>query len=198
MKKKVLYVHGFASAGSSGTAVQMRNHLYPMDCSVISPDLPLSPLQAIEELHGLVENENPDLIVATSMGAMYAEQLYGVPRILVNPAFNMARMLMMRGMGKREFRNKRADGAKEFKVDRQMISEFQQVEKKSFTGVNEEEKGRVYGLFGLQDKNVNCQPEFKKHYGTEHFILFQGEHYLNGQVLSRTVMPLVEELLFGK
>lgn len=178
--------------------MQMRNHLYPLGCSVVSPDLPLSPLEAVGMLRRLVAEEKPDLIVATSMGAMYAEQLYGVQRILVNPSFHMARMLMMRGMGKREFRNKRADGAREFKVDRQMISEFQQVEKNTFTGVNDEEKGRVYGLFGLQDKNVNCQPDFKKHYGTSHFVLFQGEHYLNGQVLGRVVMPLVEELLFGK
>ena len=60
------------------------------------------------------------------------------------------------------------------------------------------EKGRVYGLFGLQDKKVNCQPDFKKHYGKDNLILFQGEHYLNGQVLGAVVMPLVEKLLFGE
>ena len=29
-------------------------------------------------------------------------------------------------------------------------------------------------------------------------IQFQGEHYLNGQVLGTVVMPLVEKLLFGE
>ncbi len=198
MNKKVLYVHGFASAGSSGTAVQMRNHLYPLGASVLSPDLPLSPLEAMEMLRRLVEEEQPDLIVSISMGAMYAEQLYGTPRLLVNPSFCMARLLMLRGMGRQEFRNKRQDGAKDFKVDRAMIDEFRQVEKNSFSGITKEEKERVYGLFGLQDKNVNCQPDFRKHYGKDHLITFQGEHYLNGQVLGHTVMPLVEELLFGR
>ena len=192
---KVLYIHGFASAGSSGTATQMRNHLYPMGVSVLSPDVPVSPLEAIAFLRETVAREQPNLIVGTSMGAMYAEQLRGVPRILVNPSFHMARLLTFRGLGKREFLNKRQDGAADFKVDKQMIQEFQQVEKGSFKGITPQEKEWVYGLFGTQDKSVNCQPDFKKHYGSSNFILFEGEHRLNGQILSRVVMPLVEKLL---
>ncbi len=192
---KVLYIHGFASAGSSGTATQMRNHLYPMGVSVLSPDVPLSPLEAIAFLHQTVASEQPNLIVGTSMGAMYAEQLRGVPRILVNPSFHMARLLTFRGFGKREFLNKRQDGATDFKVDLEMVQEFQMVEKCSFLGITPQEKEWVYGLFGTQDKSVNCQPDFKKHYGGRNIILFEGEHRLNGQILSRVVMPLVEKLL---
>lgn len=192
---KILYVHGFASAGSTGTATQMRNHLYPMGVSVLSPDVPTEPLVAQRMLADLVAAEHPDLIVATSMGAMYAEQLHGIPRILVNPSFHMARLLTFRGMGKREFRNKRQDGQKEFKVDKQMIQEFQQVEKFSFQQIDALEKSLVWGLFGTQDKLVNCQTDFKKHYGTAQMQLFEGEHYLNDKVLSHVVMPLVEKLL---
>lgn len=195
MNKKVLYIHGFASAGSTGTAVQMRSHLYSKGVAVVSPDIPTDPLQAMDFLRQTVERERPSLIVATSMGALYAEQLTGIARVLVNPSFQMARLLMMRGMGRREFRNKRADGAKEFRVDKAMIEAFRQVEKGSFASVTPEERELVYGLFGLQDKNVNCQDIFRKHYGDGHFITFQGEHYLNGQVLGHTVLPLVEKLL---
>lgn len=195
MGKKVLYIHGFASAGSSGTATQMRTHLYPFGVSVLSPDVPVSPLEAINFLHNWVDSESPDLIVGTSMGAMYAEQLKGVPRILVNPSFHMARLLTFRGLGRKEFLNVRSDGAQYFKVDRQMIQEFQQVEKGSFANITPEEKAIVYGLFGTLDKSVNCQPDFLKHYGKEHFVLFEGEHRMNGQVLSHVVMPIVEDLL---
>lgn len=192
---KVLYIHGFASAGSTGTATTMRNMLYPNGVSVVSPDVPVSPNEAIAMLKQLVAEEQPDLIVATSMGAMYAEQLRGIPRILVNPSFHMARLLTFRGMGKREFRNKRADGAKDFKVDKQMIEEYKTVEKQSFQGITAEEKELVWGLFGTKDKLVNCQADFQKHYGKAHFRLFEGEHFLNDKVLSREVMPLVQELL---
>ena len=192
---KVLYLHGFASAGSTGTATVMRNLLYGRDVSVVSPDIPVSPLEAQKMLSSLIQTEQPDLIVATSMGAMYAEQLRGVPRILVNPSFHMARLLTFRGMGRREFRNKRQDGARDFKVDKELIQQFQQVEKCSFQGITPQDKKFVWGLFGTQDKLVNCQPDFKKHYGTEQMSLFEGEHFLNDKVLSHVVLPLMEQIL---
>ncbi len=191
----VLYIHGFASAGSSGTAIVMRNLLYPHGVQVLSPDVPTSPLEGQEMLHRLVDDTHPDLIVGTSMGAMYAEQMHGVPRILVNPSFHMARLLTFRGMGRMEFRNKREDGARDFKVDKEMIQEFKQVEKDSFQGITAQEKQLVWGLFGIHDKQVNCQADFRKHYGAAQMRLFDGEHYLNDHVLSREVMPLVTKLL---
>ena len=191
----VLYIHGFASAGSSGTAIHMRNMLYPHDVQVISPDVPTSPLQAQKMLKQLAQELSPQLIVATSMGAMYAEQIHGVPRILVNPSFHMARLLTFRGMGRVEFRNKREDGAKDFKVDKEMIQEFKQVEKDSFQGITPQEKELVWGIFGTQDKLVNCQADVRKHYGPMQMRLFDGGHYLNDHVLSREVMPLVMNLL---
>ena len=192
---KVLYIHGFASAGSTGSATQMRNHFYPKGVQVLSPDVPVEPLRAIAFLHDYVQEHKPDLIVATSMGAMYAEQLRGIRRILVNPSFHMARLLTFRGMGRQEFRNKREDGAKDFKVDKQMIAEFKEVEKQSFLGITPEEKQLVWGLFGTRDKNVNCQPDFRKHYGTTRMSLFEGEHYLNGEVLGKVIIPLAETIL---
>ena len=192
---KVLYIHGFASAGSTGSATQLRNHFYPKGIHVLSPDVPVEPLCAIAFLHEYVLEHQPDLIIATSMGAMYAEQLHGIKRILVNPSFHMARLLTFRGMGRQEFRNKRQDGALDFKVDKQMIAEFKEVEKQSFRNITAEEKQLVWGLFGTKDKNVNCQPDFRKHYGTAQMSLFEGEHYLNGVVLGKVIIPLAETIL---
>mgnify|MGYP002512502248 FL=1 len=192
---KVLYIHGFASAGSTGSATQLRNHFYPKGVQVLSPDVPVEPLRAIAFLRDYVVEHQPDLVVATSMGAMYAEQLRGIKRILVNPSFHMAKLLTFRGMGRQEFRNKREDGAKDFKVDKQMIAEFKEVEKQSFDGITSEDKQMVWGLFGTKDKNVNCQPDFRKHYGATQMSLFEGEHYLNGEVLGKVIIPLVETIL---
>ena len=192
---KIVYIHGFASAGSTGSATQLRNHFYPKGIQVLSPDVPVEPLRAIQFLRDYIAEHQPSLIVATSMGAMYAEQLRGVPRILVNPSFHMAKLLTFRGLGRHEFRNKREDGARDFKIDKQMIAEFKEVEKHSFDGITPEEKSLVWGLFGTKDKNVNCQPDFRKHYGTQQMSLFEGEHYLNGAVLGKVVIPLAEKIL---
>lgn len=173
----------------------MRNALYEHGVQVIAPDLPVLPAEAMPFLHQQVESVQPDLIVATSMGAMYAEQLRGHLRILVNPSFCMARLLTFGGMGRKPFRNTRADGAKDFKVDKEMIAQFKEVEKHSFEGITPADKQLVYGLFGEHDKRVNCQPQFLKYYGREHFALFDGEHYLNDTVLKKSVLPLVKQLL---
>lgn len=193
--RRVLYIHGFASAGSSGTATHLRNMLYEHGVEVISPDVPVMPTEALSLLKQMVAELQPELIIGTSMGGLYTEQMYGTPRIMVNPSFHMARHLTFQGMGRREFLNKRQDGAREFKVDRDMIAQFREVEKTSFSGVNAEEKTLVWGFFGKNDKFVNCQPEFKKAYGTDHFRIFDGEHRLNDVVLKRDIFPLVKQIL---
>ena len=193
--RRVLYIHGFASAGSSGTATHLRNMLYEHGVEVISPDVPVMPTEALSLLKQMVAELQPELIIGTSMGGLYTEQMYGTPRIMVNPSFHMARHLTFQGMGRREFLNKRQDGAREFKVDRDMIAQFREVEKTSFSGVNAEEKTLVWGFFGKNDKFVNCQPEFKKAYGTDHFRIFDGEHRLNDVVLKRDIFPLIKQIL---
>lgn len=192
---KIIYFHGFASAGSTGTATMLRNVLYEKGVEVLSPDIPVMPAEAIAFLRTYVDEQKPDLIIGTSMGAMYAEQMRGIPRILVNPSFHMARLLTFRGMGRHPFRNKREDGAKDFKVDKEMIAQFKEVEKTSFKGIDSNEKELVWGLFGKNDKNVNCQPDFKKQYGTQHFQIFDGEHFLNDTVLKKAVLPVVRQIL---
>ena len=193
--KKILYIHGFGSAGSTGTATIMRNLLYEKDVRVVSPDVPVSPLEALQFLKDFAEQEQPDLIIGTSMGGMYAEQLRGYKRILVNPSFHMARLLTFRGLGNYDFQNKRADGATRFKVDKQMIAEFKEVEKLSFKGLTPEDKKNVYGLFGRNDPTVHTQDDYTKVYGKEHFVVFEGEHRLNDKVLKHDVLPIIMEIL---
>lgn len=197
MEKKIMYVHGFRSSGSSGTVVMLRNILYESGIKVIAPDIPVSPLAAENMLHEMAEREQPSLIIGTSMGAMYTELLHGFPRILVNPSFHMSRTMVLKGwVGKKhKYLNKRADGATELKIDNTIIEEFKQVETRLFSDTSEMERELVYGLFGKNDNTVNYQDLFIEHYGKEHFILFEGEHQLNGNVLKKEVLPLIEQLV---
>ena len=85
---KLIYFHGFASSGASGTVELLRN-MMPED-TVIAPDIPVDPVEALPFLQKLCQEEQPDIIVGTSMGGMYAQQMRGFLRICVNPAFNMS------------------------------------------------------------------------------------------------------------
>lgn len=194
---KILFAHGFASSGASGTVMTLRQMLYAIDptISVIAPDLPVMPNEAIALLRKMVAEGQPDLILGTSMGAFYIEQLRGYHRILVNPSFSMARLLTFGGMGRQEFRNKREDGAKDFKIDKEMIAQFKALEKDSFKGITPADKELVWGFFGDKDKKVNHQKDFVKHYGKDHFTVFDGEHFLNDKILSRVILPTVREIL---
>lgn len=91
--KKLMYVHGFASSGSSGTVMALRRYL--TGWRVVAPDLPIDPFEAMELLRATIEEEQPDIVVGTSMGGMFTQQLWGVPRIIVNPSFEMSRSLQI-------------------------------------------------------------------------------------------------------
>jgi predicted esterase YcpF (UPF0227 family) len=43
--KKIMYVHGFASSGSSGTVERL--HKFFPSTEIIAPDVPVNPLEAI-------------------------------------------------------------------------------------------------------------------------------------------------------
>ena len=198
MAPKILYFHGFSSAGSTGTAVNLRNYLYESyGVNVIAPDIPVMPHEALDFLKSLVYSENPDLIMGTSMGAMYAELMHGFKRICVNPSFHMAKLLTFNHLNKNvAFQNPRQDGAVSFKVDKQMVAEFKDIETKlSLKGITPEDKKNVWGIFGKNDKTVNCQAEFVKAYGKDHFMLIDAEHSLTQTVLKRDILPVILGIL---
>lgn len=196
--KKILYLHGFSSAGSTGTATNLRNHLFAdYGVTVISPDIPVSPAAAVKAIRQIVEEEKPDLVIGTSMGAMYTELLRGQLRICVNPSFHMAKMLTFKHLGKNvEFQNKRQDGQKQFKVDKQMVAEFKEIETKlSLKGITPADKALCWGIFGKDDPMVNCRDEFKKAYGTDNMRIIEGEHSLTDAMLKRDVLAIIKQLL---
>lgn len=125
LKAKMLYVHGFASSGDSGTAKTIQKYL--PNCRFISPDLPLNPYEAIALLKRIVAEEKIDVVVGTSMGGMFAQKLRGVPKVLVNPSFHVSES-MRRRIGTVPFFKRRKDGATEFEVTTELCDDYKYVE----------------------------------------------------------------------
>ena len=152
--KTILYVHGFASSGQSGTVTRLRT-VFPQ-ARVVAPDLPVHPAEAMTLLHEVCQKEQPALIIGTSMGGMYTEQLRGYDRICVNPALEIAETMKAHGMtGTQQFQNPRQDGVQEFYVDKAMVKEYREVSEQRFEGLTDEDCQRVYGLFGDEDDVVD-------------------------------------------
>ena len=186
--KKVMYVHGFGSSGQSGTVTRIREVL--PNATVIAPDLPIRPEEAMALLHEVCEREQPDLIIGTSMGGMYTEMLYGYDRILVNAALQMGDTMKEHGMvGAQQFSNPRQDGVQDFMVTKALVKEYKEMTEQCFLGITDEEQKRVWGLFGDEDTTVNTFDLFHAHYPTA--IRFHGEHRMNDQSFMHSVVPVI-------
>ena len=186
--KTLLYVHGFASSGQSGTVSRLRTVL--PGARVVAPDLPIHPEEAMALLRHTCEQEKPDLILGTSMGGMYAEQLRGFDRILCNPALQIADTMAAHGMtGTQTFQNPRQDGVQTFYVDKALVKEYRQVSDRRFEGLNEQDSRRVYGLFGDKDDLVDTMGIFSEHY--QQAISFHGEHRMDDRSFMHSVLPVI-------
>ena len=186
--KTVLYVHGFASSGQSGTVRRLQEVL--PEARVIAPDLPIHPHEALALLHDVCQQEKPDLIVGTSMGGMFAEQLRGYDRICVNPALAIAETMRAHGLtGTQQFQNPRQDGVQEFYVDKALVKEYREVSEQRFQNMTDDDRQRVYGLFGDEDELVDTYDMFHEHYPQA--LYFHGEHRMNDRSFMHSVLPVI-------
>lgn len=187
--KTILYVHGFGSSGQSGTVGRLRQVL--PEARVVAPDLPVRPAEAIALLHQVCADEQPSLVIGTSMGGMYAEMLYGYDRILTNPAFTIAETMQQHGLtGKQQFFSKRQDGVQEFYVDKPLVKEYRQMTEQNFAhAADEGEQTRVFGLFGNEDELVDTRGLFLSHYAQA--VDFHGGHRMDDRSFMHSVLPVI-------
>lgn len=189
--KKLMYFHGFCSSAASSTVQTLRTGF--ADFEVLARDIPVDPEEALPFLHDLVSREHPDVIIGTSMGGMYAQQMFGYKRIVVNPAFYMSQQSKVLAVGEFEFFHPREDGTTHFTVTQDIINHFAQMEKHQFDGITEWDRENVWGLFADHDDLVNGKPVYLEHY--VNVIDFPGEHRLSPEVIRGTVIPLIRRIL---
>lgn len=126
MINKILYIHGLSSSDTSSTAGVLRK-LLP-NTEVISPDLPIQPTQALEMLRELCLREKPDIVIGTSMGGMFAQQMHGFKKILVNPAFYVSEF-MRQNIEKQPFLNIRQNRKTYYEITSELCDAYQEFEK---------------------------------------------------------------------
>lgn len=193
---KLVYFHGFASSGASGT-VQLLRKIFP-SAQVVAPDIPVDPEEALPMLQKLVQAEQPDVIVGTSMGGMYAQQMHGFLRICVNPSFRISTSKLLH-TGVHKWLNGRKNHEKEFRITADIIKRYNQMERKQFDGITPDDRELCYGLFGINDTSVNpinAYNTFTKYY--THAERFEGEHQLNDKVIHKVLLPLLKQVLGNK
>lgn len=198
MKRKILYLHGFASSGASGTVEILRKEFLGTSASnrvqVIAPDIPVDPAEALPMIKAVAEREQPALVVGTSMGAMYTQQLHGFERVCVNPAFEISKKYDVLYVGKHKWLNKRKNGETEFHVTKDIIRNFAEMEAQQFDGIDEVDRIFCHGLFGDEDDiGLSWIGEFEKHYpGMAR--KFHGGHRMNAEIVHHVLVPFIRSL----
>ena len=187
---KLIYFHGFGSSAASGTIRTLREKLPDFD--VIAPDIPVDPAEALPFLRELCEKEQPNVVVGTSMGGMYAQQMFGFNRICVNPAFFMSKSSKVLKVGTFEFFKPRLDGQKVFTITEEIIEHFVEVEAHQFDGITPSDTEQVWGMFGINDTHVNGEEAFLQHY--HNIIHFSGGHRLDDITINEVLIPLIHLL----
>lgn len=192
--KKILFLHGFTSGGDCEIAHALSDALQG-DVEVMSPDLPLRPVEALEHIRHLCTTEQPDLIVGSSCGAFYAQQVVrieGIPALLINPFFLMSEFLEPR-IGTHAYKCKREDGNQTLEITPELIDEFKQMEQHQFDLYDEFNRSRVWGLFGTQDHLAHFKTKFSEYYSTTR--TFEGEHTIEPQNVRSVLVPMIQEML---
>ncbi len=187
-RKKLLYIHGLSSSGMSETAYTLRK-LLP-EYEVLSPDLPVNPQEAYRMLKDLCKQKNPELIVGTSMGGMFAQLLKGYKKILINPAFHVSEF-MRTIIGQQEFLNPRRNGETHFEITSELCDAYQQLESSQFDGILDFDRKNTYALFGTRDTLVHGYNEYKSVYMNAEW--FDGEHRLDENIIKTVVAPLIRK-----
>lgn len=157
----ILYVHGLSSSGSSSTAGFLRQLLPEYD--ILSPDLPIDPQEACILLKELCELHHPALVIGTSMGGMFAQQLRGYKKILVNPAFHVSEFMRTQ-LGVRPFLNPRKDGETQYEITAELCDRYQAMETNQFADISAYDIENTYALFGKHDPLVQGHDEYVLHY----------------------------------
>lgn len=186
----ILYIHGLSSSGQSGTVNLLRKH-FPESC-IIAPDIPLDPTEALQLLKDTCETNKPDLIIGTSMGGMFAQQLHGYKKILVNPAFRLYEFLKQI-KGEHQFFNRRLDGVQTFIIDDALVSAYEQLALHQFDNIPEGEDALTFGMFGRNDDIIHDSDLFLQHYTNIRW--FDGGHRLNDTILKHFVVPEINQLI---
>lgn len=189
MTRTILYIHGLSSSGASQTAQTIKRGME--GCRLISPDLPICPHEALEMLKNICNEEHPFIIVGSSMGGMFAQQLHGYRKILVNPAFHVS-TLMRENIGIQPFLNPRKNGEQNYEITTELCDSYEKLEEKQFKNITPYDIEHTFGVFGLEDKVVNCLEEYLHYY--KEYICFNGSHQLSNDEVQHFIFPKLTQL----
>ena len=203
MKKKVLYIHGFLS-GANGTTISKLESVYYHKYEFIVPELDADPSKAIPKLNDIIKNEQPSLIIGSSLGGFYAIMCDSgnIPIIVINPCVNPYEHLKKYVNQKLEYHNRRNDGSTTYLLTQETLEKF-----KEYDDVKDKIKAKVSYLWAmlsakdevLGDTHIKLFEEVKNETDYKHY--FYSLYNRFGHRLTYNTMiclyDLIDDTMYG-
>lgn len=192
--KNILFIHGFTSSGQCEIAETLRDELTGV-AEVVAPDVALHPQEAMEQLLEICDGTRFDLIVGSSCGAFYGQQLVrltGSPAVLVSPFFRMTEFLESR-LGWHDYKSPRKNGVQRFEITPELVKEFDRMEREQFDCYDPYNRDRVVGMFGSQDTLAHYRDIFEKYYTTA--MDYEGPHTMTADNVRSDLVPVIKRML---
>ena len=173
--KKAIFLHGFYASGSCPMAVALKEALKG-EVEVLTPDLPLHPLEALAFVRELCALVHPDMLIGNSNGAFLAQMLateIQIPALLGNPHLKMSDFVRAR-IGENRYKSIRMDGKQNFFIEPSLADEFAELETHQWDNWNPSMRNLCVGLFGEKDTLAHFEADFREHY--DNVYHFPGGH----------------------
>ena len=145
MVRKILFLHGFFASGACAPALALKEY-FDGKATVLAPDLPPHPQQALDLIQRVCDQERPDILVGNSNGSFLAQiaaSKNNIPALLGNPHLEMTSFLIER-IGTHEYKTSRADGNQQLVIDRTLIDEFAELQRHQWDYCNETNREKIW------------------------------------------------------
>lgn len=194
MEQKILFLHGFFASGACIPALALKEY-FKGKTTVLTPDLPLHPLEALDFIQKICDRERPDILVGNSNGSFLAQIVASrnkIPALLGNPHFELTHFLTER-IGSHEYKSPRANGNQQLVINQTLIDEFAELQQHQWDYCQTISQENIWGIFGKNDHLAHFEPLFLMHY--KYSFHFPGGHTPTAEEVQKYYVPLAEQLL---
>lgn len=185
-RKTLVYLHDFGASAACSEAVILRERL--PDFTVVTPDLPADPAEALPFLRGLCMNEVPDIVAGSGTGALYALQLQGYRRVCLQPALGH-----VPAAGSYAYQGMRKNGDTHFEITPETVRRYAGLQEHLFDHLTGEDSRRVWALFADNGRQEGEEQMFRQH--SLQTVRFSREHLACGTVVGEVLVPLVRNII---
>lgn len=191
--KKAIFLHGFYASGSCPMAVALKDAMKGV-VEVLTPDLPLHPMEALAFVRELCKQEHPNLLIGNSNGAFLAQMIateLQIPALLGNPHLKMSEFVAAR-IGENRYKSPRIDGKQVFVIEPTLVDEFADLEAHQWDNWIPSMRNLCVGLFGEKDTLAHFEPEIREYYdGIYHFA---GDHTPTVEETIKYFIPIIKTI----